>query len=204
MYKNFIKSFLDYLFSYTVFIVILPFFLLLTCLLYFFNKGGVFFTQDRPGKHGKVFKLIKFKTMTDERDANGKLLPDDQRITSVGKFIRSTSLDEIPQLINVMKGDMSVIGPRPLLVSYLKLYTERQSRRHEVKPGITGWAQVNGRNSISWEDKFELDVWYVDHLSFLLDLKIFWLTIKKVIVREGINMQGSVTTTPFKGNKEQE
>lgn len=204
MYKNFIKSFLDYLFSYTVFIVILPFFLVLVLLLFIFNKGGVFFTQQRPGKHGKVFKLIKFKTMTDEKDENGKLLPDDKRITPVGKFIRSTSLDEIPQLINVMKGDMSVIGPRPLLVSYLKLYTERQSRRHEVKPGITGWAQVNGRNSISWEDKFELDVWYVDHVSFLLDLKIFWLTIKKVIVREGINMQGSVTTTPFQGNKEKE
>ncbi len=204
MYRSFIKSLLDYIFSYTVFIVIAPIFLLLICTLFFFNKGGVFFTQSRPGRGGKVFKLIKFKTMTDEKGPDGKLLPDDARITMAGKFIRSTSLDEIPQLINVMKGDMSVIGPRPLLVSYLELYTEKQSRRHEVKPGITGWAQVNGRNSISWEEKFELDVWYVDNVSFILDLKIFWLTIKKVIVREGINMQGSVTTTPFRGNKEKE
>ena len=203
MYKNFFKPLGDYLFAYTVFIVILPIFLALMLLLYIFNKGGVFFTQDRPGKNGRVFKLVKFKTMTDERGPDGKLLPDSERLTPVGKFIRSTSLDELPQLLNVMKGDMSIIGPRPLLVSYLKLYTERQSRRHEVKPGITGWAQVNGRNSIGWEEKFELDVYYVDHISFGLDLKIFWLTVKKVIVREGINMQGTATTTPFTGTKKE-
>lgn len=201
MYKSFFKSLGDFLASYIAFIVILPFFLLLIILLFLFNKGAVFFTQARPGKNGKVFKLIKFKSMTDERDADGKLLPDDVRLTAVGKFIRATSLDELPQLLNVMKGDMSIIGPRPLLVGYLPLYSEFQARRHEVKPGITGWAQVNGRNAISWEQKFELDVWYVDHVNFLLDIKIIWLTIKKVLVREGINMEGVVTTVPFKGTE---
>ena len=202
MYKTFFKSLIDLVAAYVAFIVILPFFILLILLLLLFNKGAVFFTQARPGKNGKVFKLIKFKSMTDERGADGKLLPDSVRLTGIGKFIRATSLDELPQLLNVMKGDMSLIGPRPLLVSYLPLYSARQARRHEVKPGITGWAQVNGRNAISWEQKFELDVWYVDNVSLWLDIKIIWLTAKKVLVREGINMEGVVTTVPFQGNKE--
>lgn len=159
-----------------------------------------FFTQDRPGKNAKIFKAIKFKTMTDERDAGGKLLPDDVRLTKIGRIVRSLSIDELPQLINVLKGDMALIGPRPLLPKYLSLYSSEQFRRHEVRPGITGWAQVNGRNNISWKKKFELDVWYVDHMSFLLDMKIFFLTIKKVFVREGINMEGMATTEPFNGN----
>ena len=169
--------------------------------LHFANKGaGVFFLQNRPGRDGKVFKVIKFKTMTDERDSKGCLLPDEQRLTKVGKFVRSTSIDELPQLINVLKGDMALIGPRPLLPQYLPLYSKKQARRHEVRPGITGWAQVNGRNAISWTKKFELDVWYVDHCSFLLDLKIFLLTIRKVFVREGISSDTSVTMEPFTGN----
>ncbi|MCD8194454.1 MAG: sugar transferase, partial [Tannerellaceae bacterium] len=159
-----------------------------------------FFLQKRPGKKGRIFKVIKFKTMTDAKDQEGNLLPDDKRITPLGKFIRSTSLDELPQLINVLKGDMSLIGPRPLLVQYLSLYNEQQKRRHEVKPGITGWAQVNGRNDISWQKKFELDVWYVDNISFLLDFKILFLTIKKVIVREGVTSATNVTMEPFTGN----
>lgn len=159
---------------------------LITLWLHFANKGaGAFFTQERPGKNGRIFKVIKFKTMTDERNANGDLLPDADRLTKVGRFVRSTSVDELPQLFNVLKGDMALIGPRPLLPQYLPLYSKEQARRHEVRPGITGWAQVNGRNAISWKKKFELDVWYVDHCSFSLDLKIIFLTIKKVFVREG-------------------
>ena len=173
----------------------------MTLWLHFANRGaGAFFTQERPGQYGKIFKVIKFKTMTDERDENGDLLPDEKRLTKIGKFIRSTSVDELPQLFNVLKGDMSLIGPRPLLPQYLLLYSKEQARRHEVRPGITGWAQVNGRNAISWTKKFELDVWYVDHCSFLLDLKIIFLTVKKVFVREGISSDTSVTMEPFTGN----
>ena len=173
----------------------------MTLWLHFANRGaGAFFTQERPGQYGKIFKVIKFKTMTDERDENGDLLPDEKRLTKIGKFIRSTSVDELPQLFNVLKGDMSLIGPRPLLPQYLPLYSKEQARRHEVRPGITGWAQVNGRNAISWTKKFELDVWYVDHCSFLLDLKIIFLTVKKVFVREGISSDTSVTMEPFTGN----
>ena len=165
-----------------------------------YKGAGVFFTQERPGKNGKIFKVIKFKTMTDECDANGDLLPDEQRLTKVGKFIRSTSVDELPQLINVLRGDMALIGPRPLLPQYLPLYNKEQERRHEVRPGITRWAQVNGRNAISWTKKFELDVWYVDHCSFILDLRIIVLTIKKVFVREGISSETSATMEYFTGN----
>jgi len=173
----------------------------MTLWLHFGNRGaGAFFTQERPGQYGKIFKVIKFKTMTDERDENGDLLPDEKRLTKIGKFIRSTSVDELPQLFNVLKGDMSLIGPRPLLPQYLPLYSKEQARRHEVRPGITGWAQVNGRNAISWTKKFELDVWYVDHCSFLLDLKIIFLTVKKVFVREGISSDTSATMEPFIGN----
>ena len=181
--------------------IIGPILFLITLWLHFANKGaGAFFTQERPGRNGKIFKVIKFKTMTDERDVNGDLLPDEQRLTKVGKLIRSTSVDELPQLINVLKGDMALIGPRPLLPQYLPLYNKEQARRHEVRPGITGWAQVNGRNAISWAKKFELDVWYVDHCSFILDLRIIVLTFKKVFVREGISSETSATMEPFTGN----
>lgn len=201
MYKGGIKRLLDILLSASALIIVLPVFLTILILLSIYNKGaGAFFTQSRPGKKGKIFKVIKFKTMTDERDEKGNLLPDVQRLTRVGKFVRSTSLDEIPQLINVLKGDMSLIGPRPLLVEYLPLYNERQAHRHDVRPGITGWAQVNGRNAISWQKKFELDVWYVENLSFCLDLKIVFMTIQKVFKREGISSDSSVTMEPFKGN----
>lgn len=176
-----------------------------TAWLHFANKGaGAFFTQERPGKDGKIFRVVKFKTMTDERDANGKLLPDAQRLTKVGKLVRSTSIDELPQLWNVFKGDMSLIGPRPLMVKYLPRYTPEQARRHEVRPGVTGWAQVNGRNNISWEKKFELDVFYVDNLSLLLDAKILLSTIKKVFFREDISMEGEATTTEFMGTEANE
>ena len=171
-----------------------------TAWLHFANKGaGAFFFQERPGKDGKIFKVVKFKTMTDERDADGKLLPDAQRLTKVGKLVRSTSIDELPQLWNVLKGDMSLIGPRPLVVKYLPLYSPEQARRHEVRPGITGWAQCHGRNSIPWHRKFELDVWYVDHLTFKTDLQVIWLTLKKVIAREGISAEGEATVAPFDG-----
>ena len=194
MYSHFLKRILDFLIVFCVLVTIWPILLLLIIWLHFANKGaGVFFTQERPGKNGKIFKVIKFKTMTDECDANGDLLPDEQRLTKVGKFIRSTSVDELPQLINVLRGDMALIGPRPLLPQYLPLYNKEQARRHEVRPGITGWAQVNGRNAISWTKKFELDVWYVDHCSFILDLRIIVLTIKKVFVREGISSETSAT-----------
>lgn len=201
MYKKFLKRFLDFLISATVLLIIWPILLLITIFLHFANRGaGAFFTQSRPGKNEKIFKVIKFKTMTDEKDANGKLLPDAQRLTKVGKFIRSTSLDELPQLINVLKGDMALIGPRPLLPEYLPLYSKEQARRHEVRPGITGWAQVHGRNAISWQEKFRLDVWYADHCSLAIDLKIIWLTIMKVVKREGISSATSATMEPFKGN----
>lgn len=181
--------------------LIWPVLLLISIWLHFANKGaGAFFLQERPGKDGKIFKVIKFKTMTDERDSNGNLLPDEKRLTKIGKLIRSTSIDELPQLINVLKGDMSLIGPRPLLPQYLPLYSQEQARRHKVRPGITGWAQVNGRNAISWTKKFELDTWYVDHCSFLLDLRIMFMTIKKVFVREGIHSETSATMEIFKGN----
>ncbi|WDF48308.1 sugar transferase [Chryseobacterium sp. KACC 21268] len=199
MYRNVIKPFFDFLLALTLVLFLLPVFIVIIILLYFFNQKNVFFFQERPGKNDKVFRIIKFKTMTDEKDESGNLLPDEFRLTKMGKFVRKTSLDELPQLINVLKGDMSFIGPRPLLVSYLELYNEEQKRRHLIKPGITGWAQVNGRNTISWEKKFEYDVWYVDHLSFALDFKILLLTVKKVIKSEGINTAGQATTESFKG-----
>lgn len=201
MYKSLFKRVIDFITVFCTLAIIWPFLLLIIVFLHFANKGaGVFFTQDRPGRNAKIFKAIKFKTMTDERDADGKLLPDSVRLTKVGKIVRSLSIDELPQLINVLKGDMSLVGPRPLLPKYLPLYSQEQYRRHEVRPGITGWAQVNGRNNISWQKKFELDVWYVDHLSFWLDIKIIFLTIKKVFVREGINMEGTATTEAFNGH----
>jgi lipopolysaccharide/colanic/teichoic acid biosynthesis glycosyltransferase len=174
--------------------------MIITLLLFIRNNGSPFFLQKRPGKDEKIFRVLKFKTMTDNKDQKGRLLPDSERLTGLGKLIRKTSLDEIPQLINVLKGDMSLVGPRPLLPEYLSLYNSRQKRRHEVKPGITGWAQVNGRNAIEWNQKFEYDVWYVDHISFVLDMKIIFKTILKVIKTEGINNQGQATTIPFQGN----
>lgn len=203
MYKHFFKRIIDFIIVLSALLIIWPFLLIITIWLYFANKGaGAFFTQERPGKDGKIFKVIKFKSMTDERDANGKLLPDAQRLTKVGKFVRSTSLDELPQLFNVLKGDMALIGPRPLLVQYLPLYNKEQARRHEVCPGITGWAQINGRNTISWTEKFKLDVWYVDHCTFWTDIKVIFITIKKVICRSDINSQtGKSATMPtFTGN----
>ena len=201
MYQHCIKRIFDFILVFCTLAIIWPIFLIITLWLYFANRGaGVFFLQNRPGKKGKFFKVIKYKTMTDERDENGNLLPDEKRLTKIGKFIPSTSIDELPQLINVLKGDMALIGPRPLLPQYLPLYSKEQARRHAVRPGITGWAQVNGRNAISWTKKFELDVWYVDHCSFLLDLKIIFLTIKKVFVREGISSDTSVTMEAFTGN----
>ena len=195
-----IKPFLDFVLSLIGLILLSPFLIIITILLFISNSGSPFFFQSRPGKNGKVFKIVKFKTMNDKRDADGKLLPDAQRITAIGKFIRKTSLDEIPQLINVVKGDMSLVGPRPLLVTYLHLYNDFQNRRHEVKPGITGWAQVNGRNAISWDKKFEYDVWYVDNMSFFLDMKILLKTVEKVFKRDGINAANVATTEPFNGD----
>ena len=201
MYKNFFKRVIDFTIVFIAILIIWPLLLLVTIWLHFANKGaGAFFTQERPGKNGKIFKVIKFKTMTDERDENGKLLPDAQRLTKVGKFVRSTSIDELPQLINVLKGDMALIGPRPLLVKYLPLYSEEQSRRHEVRPGMTGWAQCNGRNAISWTKKFELDVWYVDHCTLWTDIKIIWITIMKVLKRADISQEGQATMEAFNGN----
>ena len=201
MYKNFFKRLIDFIIVLTALLIIWPILLVIYIWLTIANKGaGAIFTQDRPGKNGKIFKVLKFKTMTDERDNEGNLLPDAVRLTKIGKFVRSTSIDELPQLINVLKGDMALIGPRPLLVKYLPLYSKEQARRHEVRPGITGWAQCNGRNAITWTKKFELDVWYVDHCSLLLDLKIIFLTIKKVLVREGISQEGNVTMEAFNGN----
>ena len=200
MYANFIKPLLDFLLSFFGFLLLSPIFLVVTVGLFFANKGKPFFFQTRPGKNEKLFNIIKFKTMTDEKDADGHLLPDEKRLTALGNFVRKTSIDEIPQLLNVIKGDMSLIGPRPLLPQYLPLYNTMQKRRHEVKPGITGWAQINGRNTISWQQKFELDVFYVDHLSFLLDLKILFLTLKKVVISEGISQNGQATAESFNGN----
>ncbi|MBV3866009.1 sugar transferase [Phocaeicola coprocola] len=201
MYKNCFKRMIDCCLAMVAIVVLSPVMAAVAVLLAVANKGaGVVFTQTRPGKNGRLFKVMKFKTMTDERDENGNLLPDAQRLTKTGKFIRSTSLDELPQLFNVLKGDMALIGPRPLLPQYLPLYSKEQARRHDVRPGITGWAQVHGRNAISWKKKFELDVWYVDHCSFWLDLKIILLTVKKVIIREGITQEGQATTEFFNGN----
>lgn len=201
MCKQLCKRFFDFTFSLALIIITLPLFLTVIISIKLAFRNSVFFIQSRPGKNSKIFNLIKFKTMTNEHDASGKLLPDIDRITPIGRFIRSTSLDELPQLINVLKGDMSLVGPRPLLVKYLPLYTPEQARRHEVRPGITGWTQVNGRNSLSWEEKFKLDVWYVDNMSFALDMKILWLTLIKVFKREGINQQGQATMEAFKGGR---
>lgn len=198
-YKNFIKPGLDFIIALTAFLILFPLFILITVLLFIANKGKPFYFQLRPGKDEKIFKIVKFKTMNDKADSEGYLLPDAKRLTLVGKFIRKTSLDEIPQLLNVIKGDMSLIGPRPLLVEYLPLYNDFQKKRHDVKPGITGWAQVNGRNAITWEKKFEYDVWYVNNVSFALDFKIFILTIKKVFTSEGINSGSAVTMEKFAG-----
>lgn len=200
MYKNFIKRLLDFFIVLSVLLVIWPILLVITIWLHFANKGdGAFFTQERPGKDGKIFKVIKFKTMTDERDADGNLLPDEMRLTKVGKFVRSTSIDELPQLINVLMGDMSIIGPRPLLPQYLPLYSPEQARRHEVRPGITGWAQCHGRNAITWTEKFKLDVWYVDNISFWTDVKVVFITAKKVLFREDINSSTAATMEYFDG-----
>lgn len=201
MYRKYLKRWLDFVIVLCVLAVIWPILLLVTLWLHFANKGaGAFFTQERPGRNGKIFKVIKFKTMTDERDADGNLLPDAERLTLVGRFVRSTSIDELPQLINVLKGDMALIGPRPLLVQYLPLYSKEQARRHEVRPGITGWAQCHGRNSISWTEKFKLDVWYVDHCSLITDIKVIFITIKKVLLRDGISQEGQATMELFNGN----
>ncbi|MBF02160.1 MAG: lipid carrier--UDP-N-acetylgalactosaminyltransferase [Flavobacterium sp.] len=200
MYKSFFKRIFDFSFSLLGFLLLLPVFFLVTLGLCFVNHGKPFFFQMRPGKNERIFKIIKFKTMNDRKDANGNLLADEERLTKIGAFVRKTSLDEIPQLLNVIKGDMSLIGPRPLLVQYLPLYNDFQRQRHLIRPGITGWAQINGRNAISWNQKFEYDVWYVKNYSFLLDLKIVFLTIKKVFVREGISQEGTATMEVFKGN----
>lgn len=196
----FLKRLIDLLVSTIAFVLLLPVFLVLTLLLAIANDGKPFFFQTRPGKGEKLFRIIKFKTMNDKRDASGNLLPDAARLTPVGRFVRKTSLDEIPQLLNVIKGDMSLVGPRPLLVQYLPLYNDRQRRRHDVRPGITGWAQVNGRNAISWEEKFEYDVYYVEHQSLALDLKIIWLTFRKVIKSEGVNSATAATMEVFTGS----
>ncbi|MCQ2301207.1 MAG: sugar transferase [Bacteroidales bacterium] len=201
MYKHFFKRLLDIIISGIALLCIGWFLMLVAIFLHFANKGaGAFFFQERPGKDEKIFRVIKFKTMTDERDAEGKLLPDAQRLTKVGRFVRSTSVDELPQLINVFKGDMSLIGPRPLLVQYLSLYNAEQHRRHEVRPGISGWAQCHGRNAISWKEKFELDVWYVDHCTLLTDIKVIFITIKNVLMRKDINSGTAATMEAFDGN----
>lgn len=200
MYKHFFKRFFDFCIALIALLCLSPLLVAVIIWLYFANKGaGVFFMQERPGKDGKIFKVIKFKTMTDECDDYGKLLPDAQRLTKVGKIVRSTSIDELPQLINVLKGDMALIGPRPLLVKYLPLYTTEQARRHEVRPGITGWAQCHGRNAISWTKKFELDVWYVDHCTLWTDIQVIIITIKNVLMRKNINSATSATMEPFNG-----
>lgn len=201
MYKKYTKRLIDVVVAAVALLLIGWLLLLVAAFLHFANKGaGAFFLQERPGKDGKIFRIIKFKTMTDERDAKGNLLPDEQRLTRVGRFVRSTSIDELPQLLNVLKGDMSLIGPRPLLVQYLPLYTPEQARRHEVRPGITGWAQVHGRNSISWQEKFKLDVWYVNHCTLGTDLKVVWLTFVNVLKRRDINSATSATMEVFTGN----
>lgn len=201
MYRHFFKRFLDFWISLIAIICISPILLVVTVWLHFANKGaGAFFFQERPGKDAKIFKVIKFKTMTDERDAEGKLLPDAQRLTKVGQLVRSLSIDELPQLFNVLKGDMALIGPRPLLIQYLPLYSKEQARRHEVRPGISGWAQCHGRNAISWTERFKLDVWYVDHCTLWTDIKVIWITIMKVLKRADINNEATATMYPFDGN----
>ena len=201
MYRRFFKRILDFTVALVVLVVISPVLLVVTVWLHFANRGaGAFFLQERPGLHGKIFKIIKFKTMTDERDAEGNLLPDAERLTPVGRFVRSTSIDELPQLINVLKGDMSLIGPRPLLVKYLPLYSPEQMRRHNVRPGISGWAQCHGRNAISWTEKFKLDVWYVDHCTFMTDVRVVLTTIGKVLKRDGIAQEGNATMEEFNGH----
>ena len=201
MYRKYFKRIIDFFISLLALLCLSPILLVVTIWLHFANKGaGAFFLQERPGKDAKIFKIIKFKTMTDERDADGNLLPDEVRLTKVGRFVRSTSIDELPQLINVLKGDMALIGPRPLLVQYLPLYSKEQARRHEVRPGITGWAQCHGRNAISWTEKFALDVWYVDHCTFKTDLKVIFTTINKVLRRADISHDGSATMEAFNGN----
>ena len=200
MYKNYIKRILDFTIALIALLCLSPLLIIVTIWLHFANKGaGAFFLQERPGKDAKIFKVIKFKTMTDERDAEGNLLPDAQRLTKVGRFVRSTSIDELPQLINVLKGDMALIGPRPLRVHYLPLYSKEQARRHEVRPGISGWAQCHGRNAISWTEKFKLDVWYVDHCTLWTDIQIIFITLKNVLMRKDINANGSATMFPFDG-----
>ena len=201
LYKNYFKRIFDFSFSLIGFIILSPIIAIITLLLYIANNGKPFFIQSRPGIHGRIFKIIKFKTMNDKKDTNGNLLHDSERLTLIGSIVRKTSLDEIPQLLNVIKGDMSLIGPRPLLTTYLHLYNDFQNRRHEVKPGITGWAQVNGRNAISWDQKFEYDVWYVDNLSLWVDAKIIFKTIQKVVKTEGINTADSTMIEPFQGSK---
>ena len=201
MYKFFFKPLLDFVLSFLGLIISSPIFLVVFIALLFANKGKVFFLQNRPGKNGKIFKIIKFRTMNNKRDAHGNLLPDVERLTKIGKLVRKTSLDEIPQLINVLLGNMSLIGPRPLLPDYLPLYNDFQKKRHLIKPGITGWAQINGRNAVEWEKKFMFDVWYVENLSFLLDLQIMFLTLKKVLKLEGVNREGEATNIAFKGNE---
>ena len=201
MYQNYLKRPLDLLLATIAFLILFPVFIVCALALSIANQGSPFFFQTRPGKNEQLFRIIKFKTMNDKRGADGQLLPDAQRLTPWGRFVRKTSLDEIPQLLNVIKGDMSLIGPRPLLVQYLPLYSQEQTRRHEVRPGITGWAQVNGRNAISWEKKFALDVYYVNHCSFLFDLKILFLTVKKVFRSEGISQEGQATVAPFRGSE---
>jgi len=200
MYSSFLKPFIDFILALMAFCLLLPIFLLTALLLAIVNKGQAFFLQERPGKNGRIFQVIKFKTMNDRKGADGEWLPDANRLTPVGKFVRKTSLDEIPQLLNVLKGDMSLVGPRPLLPEYLPLYNQDQQKRHQVKPGITGWAQINGRNAITWEDKFKYDVSYVDKISFTLDLKILLLTLKKVFKSEGINQDGQATAQKFTGS----
>ncbi len=199
MYRNFFKRLIDFFAAFIGLVVLFPILFVVTVFLAIANDGKPFFFQQRPGRKGRVFKIVKFKTMNDKVDEFGNLLPDEQRLTRIGAFVRRTSLDEFPQLINVIKGDMSLIGPRPLLTGYLHLYNEFQNRRHEVRPGITGWAQVNGRNAISWDKKFEYDVWYVDHISFALDCKIIFKTILKVLKSEGINPANAMSTEPFNG-----
>ncbi|MBQ0062186.1 MAG: sugar transferase [Bacteroidales bacterium] len=201
MYRSFVKRLLDFVLAFIALTILFLPLLFITIWLHFANKGaGAYFFQERPGRNGKVFKIVKFKTMTDERDANGNLLPDEVRLTKIGRFVRGCSIDELPQLWNVLKGDMAFIGPRPLLVQYLPLYSKEQARRHEVRPGITGWAQCHGRNAISWTEKFKYDVWYVDHLSFLVDMKVIFITIKKVLIRDGISQEGQATMEAFNGH----
>jgi lipopolysaccharide/colanic/teichoic acid biosynthesis glycosyltransferase len=204
MYRNFIKPLFDALIALIILVVLSPVILLTAVLLFIANNGKPFFFQQRPGKHGRIFRIVKFKTMNDKKDAQGNLLPDADRLTLIGKIVRKSSLDELPQLINVLKGDMSLVGPRPLLVEYLPLYNAQQARRHDVKPGITGWAQVNGRNSISWEDKFRHDVYYVDHVSLVLDIRILFMTVAKVFRAKGVNQTDVTTMEKFKGSPKQE